>query len=128
MRDFKDEVLEIIDRDTYTPMTTEEFESELEIHDAEDFKALIKALVSLEESDILRRTKKNKYVKEITSKVVKGTLSMHKRGFAFLRPEEEGLEDVFIPPNEINGALDGDTVLCTLEDSTRGDSHEGRVV
>src|SRR5699024_7110190 len=70
IRDFKDEMLEIIDRDTSTPMTTEEFESELEIHDAEDFKALIKALVSLEESDILRRTKNNKYVKEIASKVV----------------------------------------------------------
>ena len=128
MRDFKDEVLEIIDRDTYTPMTTEAFESELEIHDAEDFKALIKALVSLEESDIIRRTKKNKYVKVVTSKVVKGTLSMHKSGFAFLRPDEEGIDDIFIPPNEINGALDGDTVLCTVEESIRGENHEGRVV
>src|SRR5699024_8676861 len=59
---------------------------------------------------------------------VKGTLSMHKRGFGFLRPEEEDIEDIFIPPNAVNGAFDGDTVLAEVETSTRGDKTEGHVI
>lgn len=128
MRDFKSEVLEIIDRDDYTPMTIEELTSELDAHDSDDFKALVKTLVSLEESRVLRRTKKDRYMRETGAKYAKGELSMHKRGFGFLRVEEEGVDDVFIPPTEVNGALDGDTVLVELVDGSRGESSEGKVV
>src|SRR5699024_9033774 len=75
--------------------------------------------------------KKDKYMKTSESNLVKGRLSMHKRGFGFLRPEDPELEDVFIPPNAINGALDGDTVLVEVHKSTRtgdeSDKQEGSV-
>ena len=42
-----------------------------------------------------------------------------------LRPENEELEDIFIPPTKINRALDGDTVIVELQKS-RGE-HRGKV-
>ena len=128
MRDFKEEILAIVNSDDYKPMTTDEFKESFGADDSEEFKDMVKTLVSLEESGKLVRTKKDKYMKSPDSNKVKGTLSMHKRGFGFLRPEEEEIEDVFIPPNAVNGAFDGDTVLVEVETSTRGDKTEGHVV
>ena len=46
--------------------------------------------------------------------LIRGTLSGHAKGFAFLLPDEAGLDDVFIPPHEKNGAMHGDTVLVRV--------------
>ncbi|MDT3896433.1 ribonuclease R, partial [Staphylococcus aureus] len=59
------------------------------------------------------------------SKLIKGTLSQNKKGFAFLRPEDEDMEDIFIPPTKINRALDGDTVIVEIHQS-KGE-HKGKI-
>ncbi len=57
--------------------------------------------------------------------MIKGTLSQNKKGFAFLRPEDEDMEDIFIPPTKINRALDGDTVIVEIHQS-KGE-HKGKI-
>lgn len=57
--------------------------------------------------------------------MIKGTLSQNKKGFAFLRPEDEDMEDIFIPPTKINRALDGDTVIVETHQS-KGE-HKGKI-
>lgn len=128
MRDFKEEILAIVNSSDYKPMTIDDFKESFGADDSDEFKDMVKTLVSLEESGKIYRTKKDKYIKVPDSNRVKGTLSMHKRGFGFLRPEEEEIEDVFIPPTAVNGALDGDTVLVEVESSSRGDKTEGHVI
>src|ERR1700753_2967740 len=47
-------------------------------------------------------------------RLVSGKLDLHRDGFGFVRPDsssKDKLEDIFIPPNEINGAMQGDLVL-----------------
>ncbi len=131
MDSYRDKILGIIQSDDYKPMTMDDFQEKLSAYDSDDFKEMVKAMVSLEESGEVFRTKKDKYMKTSETNLVKGKLSMHKRGFGFLRPEDAEIEDVFIPPNEINGALDGDTVLVEVRKSTRGgddsDKQEGSV-
>src|ERR1700758_565637 len=49
--------------------------------------------------------------------LIAGRLDLHRDGFGFVRPNERqrgGNEDIFIPPNEINGAMQGDQVLVEL--------------
>ncbi len=62
--------------------------------------------------------------------LVAGKLDLHRDGFGFVRPNERqraGAEDIFIPPNEINGAMQGDQVLVELA-PPRGDGRKlGRV-
>ncbi len=50
--------------------------------------------------------------------VIEGKLQGNERGYAFLIPTEEGIEDYFIPHSDLKGAMHGDTVLC---ERTHGD-------
>jgi len=63
--------------------------------------------------------------------LIAGKLDLHRDGFGFVRPHERqagGDDDIFIPPNEINGAMQGDQVLVELA-PPRGDGRRlGRIV
>ncbi len=46
--------------------------------------------------------------------LIAGKLDLHRDGFGFVRPNTPGAtrdDDLFIPPNELNGAMQGDEVL-----------------
>ena len=43
-------------------------------------------------------------------------------------PEEKGMDDIFIPPNETNNALHGDTVLARVTSENSGQRREGTIV
>ena len=58
--------------------------------------------------------------------LIAGKLSLHRDGFGFVRPPEG--EDLFIPPHEINGAMQGDEVLVDAEPPKRDGRRSGRIV
>ena len=60
-----------------------------------------------------------------------GRLDLHRDGYGFVRPETRqasGQEDIFIPPNEINGAMQGDQVLVELAPPREDGRRLGRIV
>jgi ribonuclease R len=67
-----------------------------------------------------------------------GRLDLHRDGFGFVRPnrrsaaaearQASGTEDIFIPPNEINGAMQGDQVLVEVEPPKADGRRQGRIV
>jgi ribonuclease R len=60
-----------------------------------------------------------------------GRLDLHRDGFGFVRPnarQASGAEDIFIPPNEINGAMQGDQVLVEVEPPKAAGRRQGRIV
>jgi ribonuclease R len=58
-----------------------------------------------------------------------GTLEGHQKGYAFLRPDDKNMKDIFISPVDMNGAMHGDRVIVrpmkVLEDVK---SPEGKVI
>ena len=60
--------------------------------------------------------------------LVAGRLDVHRDGFGFVRPHEQtrGEEDIFIPPTEMGGAMQGDQVLVELAPPRRGGPRDGR--
>lgn len=60
------------------------------------------------------------------SSPINGKLQMHKRGFGFVVPFDENIDDIYIPPIKINGALDGDKVKVK-EEYYKG-KREGKIV
>lgn len=60
-----------------------------------------------------------------------GRLDLHRDGYGFVRPnarQASGVqEDVFIPPSEINGAMQGDQVLVELEPPRADGRLSGRI-
>ena len=60
-----------------------------------------------------------------------GRLDLHRDGFGFVRPnarQQIGQQDIFIPPNEINGAMQGDQVLVEVEPPKADGRLQGRIV
>jgi ribonuclease R len=67
-----------------------------------------------------------------------GRLDLHRDGYGFVRPNRrpvaEGskgppaVQDIFIPPNEINAAMQGDQVLVEVEPPKADGRQQGRIV
>lgn len=126
----KQSIEEIIKQPDYEPMSVSDFQDALGLNSADSFRDLIKVLVELEQTGLIQRTKTDRYQRKESQKskqpkLIKGKLSQNKKGFAFLRPEVEDMDDIFIPPTKINRAMDGDTVLVEVHQS-KGD-HKGKV-
>src|SRR6204780_4818452 len=63
--------------------------------------------------------------------LIAGRLDLHRDGYGFVRPnvrQASGREDIFIPPNEINGAMQGDQVLVEVEPPKADGRRMGRIV
>ena len=58
-------------------------------------------------------------------RLASGKLSIHRDGFGFVRMDVG--DDIFIPPNEINGAMQGDTVLVDEAPPSRDGRRSGRI-
>jgi ribonuclease R len=63
--------------------------------------------------------------------LVAGRLDLHRDGYGFVRPSTRQAsgqqEDIFIPPNEINGAMQGDQVLVEAEPPKADGRQMGRI-
>lgn len=125
----KEKLLTFFNETETRPLSVDEIEEKLGIQEAEEFKELIKTLNSLEDSGELVRTRKNRYGLPEKMNLILGRIQMHNKGFAFLLPEEEGVEDIYINPSDLNSAMNGDKVLVRREkQSFAGDRAEGVVL
>jgi len=59
--------------------------------------------------------------------IIQGKLQGNERGYAFLIPFEEGMEDYFIPHSDLRGAMHGDTVMAETTSGT-GERTTARVL
>ena len=79
--------------------------------DIKDFRKLLK---KMEKSGTLMQTNKGKWAIPQNIGYMAGTLDRNPKGFGFLRPFEEGVDDVFIASPNLKGAMDGDRVIISL--------------
>lgn len=123
-----DRLLHYMKDEAYKPLTVQELEEALGVEDSSTFKDFVKALVQMEEKGLVVRTRSNRYGLPEKMSLIRGKLTGHAKGFAFVIPEEPGMDDIFIPPNEINNALHGDIVLARVSAESSGQRREGTVV
>src|SRR5699024_7773989 len=77
---------------------------------------------------LIIRTRSNRYGLPEKMNLVKGKVTGHAKGFAFVIPEEQGMDDIFIPPGELHSALHGDIVLVRVNATSSGARREGTVI
>lgn len=121
-------ILHYMKDEAYKPLTVQELETALTIEDATAFKDFVKTLVMMEQSGLVVRTRSNRYGLPERMNLVRGKLTGHAKGFAFVIPDEQGLDDIFIPPGEMSNAMHGDTVLARVSPHTSGQKREGTIV
>ncbi|MEI2400732.1 ribonuclease R, partial [Paenibacillus phytohabitans] len=121
-------LLDFMKEEAYKPLTVQELEEAFGISGSEDFKDFVKALVVMEEQGLVVRTRSNRYGLPEKMNLVRGTITGHAKGFAFVVPDDKTMDDVFIPPTELKNAMHGDTVLVRINSESSGQRKEGAVV
>ncbi len=68
-------------------------------------------------------------LRETRDRLIAGRLDLHRDGYGFVRPNGSSNreDDLFIPPNELNGAMQGDEVLVDEAPPGRDGRRSGRV-
>ena len=120
-------LLDFFGEEEYKPLTVGEIEDEFGFEDAEEFKELVKTLVRMEGQGLVVRSRSNRYGLPERMNLLRGKFIGHAKGFGFVAPDVEGMDDVFIPPHEVNGAINGDTVLIRVLKESFGDRREGTI-
>ena len=126
-QDIQQKLLSLMKEESYKPLTVQEIQEVLGFEQATEFKELVKMLVDLEQKGQIIRSKSNRYGVPEGMNLLRGKFIGHAKGFGFVAPETEGMDDVFIPPHEVNGAMNGDTVLVRVINATSGGRREGAI-
>lgn len=125
---FKEKILSFMKEEAYKPLTFNELLQALEI-EGKMKKELLIALNELEDEGKIIFTRSERYGIPEKMNLIIGTLEGHQKGYAFLRPDDKNLKDIFISPVDMNGAMHGDRVIVrpmkVLEDVK---SPEGKVI
>ena len=125
---FKEKILAFMKEEAYKPLTFQELLKEFEI-EGKMKKELLIALNELEDDGKIIFTRSERYGVPEKMNLITGTLEGHQKGYAFLRPDDKNLKDIFISPVDMNGAMHGDRVIVrpmkVLEDVK---SPEGKVI
>ncbi|SIS43429.1 ribonuclease R [Salimicrobium flavidum] len=122
-------ILDFFRESATRPLSVNELEEELGLTGSEDFKDLTKELKALEEEGQLVRTRKNHLGLPEKMNLVRGRIQMNAKGFAFLLPDDEEKNDVYLHHSDLNSAMNKDKVLVRV-DKTREDGQrpEGSVI
>jgi ribonuclease R len=109
------------------PLKPKDLARELRIpkHRYRDFRKL---LASLERDGDIYRVRGNRYAVPDKINLIVGVLQMTRAGDAFLRPDQKGEREVFVPSSNLESAMDGDRVTARIEGFPRGKAPVARVV
>jgi ribonuclease R len=125
---FKEKILAFMKEEIYKPLTFKELLQALGI-EGKMKKALLVALNELEDEGKIIFTRSERYGLPEKMNLVRGVLEGHQKGFAFLIPEDKSLQDFFISPADMNGAMHGDRVIVRpMKVSEDVKSPQGKVI
>ena len=105
----REAILALIEKQS-TPVGRDELMILLKLKGEEQEEALRRRLRAMERDGQLIFTRSRAYALPDKMNLVKGTVMGHKDGFGFLRPEEGG-DDLFLAPREMDRLMHGDYVL-----------------
>ena len=108
-------------------LTIEEMDGLLNLNSIEETKEFSDELRLLEEEYEIYCSNKGRYMLLSNSTLRKGVLRMNKKGFGFVDIEGEE-EDIFVNPDNINKALNNDTVIVEIISKNTGEKREGRIL
>ncbi|UOQ45881.1 ribonuclease R [Halobacillus salinarum] len=127
--ELQQQILQFFKESVSKPLSVQELEEELQLNEGDQFKDLMKALNALEEEGELVRTRKNRFGLPEKMNLVRGRIQMHAKGFAFLIPDEEDKDDVYVHHSDLNSAMNNDKVLVRIEKRDEaGQRPEGTVI
>lgn len=109
----KSNIVDFMEEKLYKPMLKEELATQFGI-EGKETKEFYKVLNEMEKEGIIIQTQSGRYGLVSKMSLVVGKLEGNAKGFAFLIPDDKEIEDIFIPAENTNGAMNGDRVIIKL--------------
>ena len=127
-KDFSTKILKVLSQNANKPFNYKQLAALLEVDDTKSRNEIIKDLKILASQKKIIESEPGKYlVKGISQDYYEGTIDMTSRKTAYFICPDFG-EDVFIPTNNLNHALDKDTVKVYIYNRRKGKRPEGEVI
>lgn len=127
-KDFSTKILKVLSQNANKPFNYKQLSALLEVDDTKSRNEIIKDLKILAAQKKIIESEPGKYlVKAISQDYYEGTIDMTSRKTAYFICPDFG-EDVFIPTNNLNHALDKDTVKVYVYNRRKGKRPEGEVI
>jgi ribonuclease R len=125
---FSEKILKILSQNANKPFNYKQIAAILELDDTKSRNEIIKDLKILAAQKVIIESEPGKYlVKAVSQDYYEGTIDMTSRKTAYFLCEDFE-EDVFIPTNNLNRALDKDKVKVYVYNRRRGKRPEGEVI
>jgi ribonuclease R len=128
MSKVKENIVNFMREEAYKPMKAEELALIFEVPKNEwiDF---YKILDEMDGEGTIIKTRKNRYGVPERMNLIVGKLQGHQKGFGFVIPDTEGLADIFIPAENMNGAMNNDRVIARIvKEGIAGKRTEGEII
>ncbi len=125
---FSERILKILSQNANKPFNYKQIAAILELDDTKSRNEIIKDLKILAAEKVIIETEPGKYlVKAVSQDYYEGKIDMTSRKTAYFICEDFE-DDVFIPTNNLNHALDKDKVKVYVYNRRRGKKPEGEVI
>lgn len=126
--EMKNKLLSFMKEDTYKPLSHDDLVREFQENYGQEL-GFEEALSSLLEDGSIIITRKNKYGVTEKMNLIPGRIQGNKKGFGFLIPDNKDIRDLFIPAENLNGAMNNDRVIARLTTGEIGTrKSEGEVI
>ncbi|RZJ30732.1 MAG: ribonuclease R [Flavobacterium sp.] len=128
-KDYSGKILKILSNNANRAFNYKQIAAILEKDDTKSRNEIIKDLKILASKKQIIESEPGKYlIKAISKEYYEGTIDMTARKSAYFICKEEFGEDVFIPKENLNRALDGDKVQVYVYNRRKGKRPEGEVI
>jgi len=114
----KEEILKFLRDEAVKPIMDIDLAAHFEIKKSE-IGPFFAILDELESEGMLIRTKKNKFGIPERFNMMGGRIQTTQKSFAFFLPDDKEAKDIFVPPSNINGAMNGDKVLVKVTQKSK---------
>ena len=128
MDKLKEKIIKMVNDDNYVPLTPTELAIKLELNQ-EELSSFNKILRDLINELYIVETKKGRIIAPIFTNNFVGKFISHRKGFGFVQPDKEDVQDLYIQSKDVNGAMHGDRVIAVITKPASGDKRaEGKII
>lgn len=124
----REKILVTMNQKKYRSSDSFELSKLLKVSSKEEYNTFSKDLDALYKDGTISKNKNNKYNLSEKFGFQKGTLDLKQAGYGFIKLDEEGKPDVFIPRNATTDAMRGDYCLIKVTKENGKDRYEGEII
>ncbi|MEW6469237.1 MAG: ribonuclease R [Bacteroidota bacterium] len=123
-----EEILNVLKRNPNRPLNYKQVAAELRISDHAEKLVIERLMQDMSAKDVLVQTDRGKFRLKMQERLVTGTAEIIASGAAYVVPENEDEDDIYVAQRNTLNALHGDTVRVQVYPQRQGRKPEGEII